>query len=482
MNNNYLNIARTNLMQPYNIDDKILLSMLDKLMSKGADYADIYFQYSENEAWTLDDGIIKSGSYSIDKGVGVRSIYHDKTSFAHSGQINIENINTAIATNLSLAHQNANIKINDINSLHMHEYKILYCAHNPLISITNEQKIELLNYIDKKVRTNQYIKNVDASLASEYEIVLIVRTDGRIAADIRPLVRLNINITVEKNSRFETGSCGGGGRFDYLYFDYAKVDEYIQQALDIAYTNLEATDAPAGDMPVVLGSGWPAVLLHEAIGHGLEGDFNRKGSSIYSNKIGTKVAAEGVTILDDGTLENKRGSISIDDEGNSSQRNVLIEDGILVNYLQDEMNARLMKRSVTGNGRRENYECIPMPRMTNTYMLGGKYDPEEIISSVKNGIYAANFEGGEVDITNGKFVFSASQAFLIENGKITKPVKGVTLIGSGPDILNYVSMVGNDFALDKGVGVCGKSGQSVPVGVGQPTLLIDKMTVGGTSM
>jgi len=478
MQNTYIDIATQNLLIPHGIDTSNLSNMLDKLMSKGANHADLYFQYSEHESWLLDDGLIKAGSYSIDKGVGVRSIYGDKTAFAYTDQISLETLDKAITTNISIGKSNSCIKIEPFYTA---KPNILYKNINPLNSISSEKKIELLNYIDDKVRKNIHIKNVIASLSSEYEIILIARADGKIASDIRPLVRVSIRVMVEKDNRHEMGSGSGGGRFGYEYFTYEKIDEYIQDALAVAYNNLESISAPAGNMPVVLGSGWPGVLLHEAIGHGLEGDFNRKGSSAFSNKIGQQVASKGITIVDDGTLVNCRGSLSIDDEGNQSQCNVLIEDGILKGYLQDEMNARLMNVPVTGNGRRESYACIPMPRMTNTYMLNGKYEPQEIINSVKNGIYATHFEGGQVDITNGKFVFTASQAFLIEQGKVTKPLKGVTLIGSGPESLNYISMVGNDLALDSGIGICGKHGQSVPVGVGQPTLLIDNMTVGGVA-
>ncbi len=478
MQNTYLDIAKQNLLEPYAIDNNHLDIILSKLMSKGASHADLYFQYTENEAWVLDEGIIKSGSYSIDKGVGVRSVYGEKTAFAYTDQISLQSIEQAVKTNLIIGEKDVCIKIPSFEVLPIQN---LYTKTNPLYSLGSQQKIELLQYIDTTVRKNKHIKNVIASISSEYDIVLIARADGKLTADIRPLVRLSLTIMIEKDGRHEKGNSGGGGRLGYEYFTHELINNYIQDALKIAYNNLEARSAPAGTMPVILGNGWPGVLLHEAIGHGLEGDFNRKCSSAFSNKIGQQVAAKGITIVDDGTIKDRRGSLNIDDEGNQTACNVLIEDGILKNYMQDELNAKLMNMPVTGNGRRESYASIPIPRMTNTYMLNGGYSPEEIISSVKHGIYATHFEGGQVDITNGKFVFTASQAFLVENGKITYPLKGVTLIGNGPEILKYVSMVGNDTELDSGVGVCGKSGQSVPVGVGQPTLLIDNMTVSGTA-
>ncbi len=484
-----LKIAQTHLLDSYDLNLNHLDKLLNQLMSKGANYADLYFQHTENEAWVLDEGIIKSGSYAIDKGVGVRSVYNDKTAFAYTDQIHINTLNQAVANNLSIGDAvmaETSVANNYVhhNNLESHITKItkqhnLYAPHNPLISLSSAEKIALLRLIDDLARKYAYVKNVIAAVTSEYDIVLIARADGQIMSDIRPLVRLSITIMVEKNGMHEKGHSGGGGRYDYNYFSEELIKTYIKDAIDIAYNNLEAEIAPAGTMPVVLGNGWPGVLLHEAIGHGLEGDFNRKGSSAFSEKIGQQVAAKGVTIVDDGSIHNRRGSLNIDDEGNTTQCNVLIEDGILRAYMQDEMNARLMNVPVTGNGRRESYASIPMPRMTNTHMLSGDYAAQEIIESVKYGIYATHFEGGQVDITNGKFVFTASQAFLIENGKVTRPLKGATLIGDGPESLKYISMIGNDSQLDSGVGVCGKSGQSVPVGVGQPTLRIDEMTVGG---
>jgi TldD protein len=454
-------------------------------MSKGATYADLYFQYGEYESWVLNDNIISSGSYSIDKGVGVRSVYGDKTAFAYSDQISLETLHNATKTNLSIGHLgSSNIIINNIHNPYQHTRDLntsLYMESNPLLSIESSEKIRILNYINTQGRKHKYIKNIIASISAEYEIVMVARADGKIASDIRPLVHLSITALVDKDGQHEKGSYGGGGRFSYQYFSDEAIDQYIEKAVKMAYTNLEASPAPAGTMPVVLGNGWPGILLHEAVGHGLEGDFNRKGSSAFSDKIGQKVAASGITIVDDGTLANRRGSLNIDDEGNPSQYNILIKDGILQGYIQDEMNARLMGVAVTGNGRRESYADLPMPRMTNTYMLAGNDEPDAIIASVKDGIYATQFEGGQVDITNGKFVFTASQAFEIKNGKIGKALKGATLIGSGPESLKYISMIGNDLQMDNGIGTCGKSGQSVPVGVGQPTLLIDNMTVGGAA-
>jgi TldD protein len=366
MQNTYLDIAKQNLLEPYSIDNNHLDVILAKLMSKGANHADLYFQYTENEAWVLDEGIIKSGSYSIDKGVGVRSVYGEKTAFAYTDQISLQAIEQAVKTNISIGEQDTTIKIPSFNILPIQK---LYTDTNPLNTLTSEQKIELLQYIDTTVRRNNYIKNVIASISAEYDVVLIARADGKLVADIRPLVRLSITIMLEKDGKHEKGNSGGGGRFTYNYFTHEVINHYIQDALTIAHNNLEAKPAPAGMMPVVLGSGWPGVLLHEAIGHGLEGDFNRKGSSAFSNKIGQQVAAKGITIVDDGTIQDRRGSLNIDDEGNPTSCNVLIEDGILTGYMQDEMNAKLMGMPVTGNGRRESYASIPMPRMTNTHML-----------------------------------------------------------------------------------------------------------------
>jgi TldD protein len=358
----------------------------------------------------------------------------------------------------------------------------LYAGLDPITTLDSTAKVDLLGRVEKLARAKDpRVVQVMAGLASEYDVVLVARADGTLAADVRPLVRLSVTVIAEHKGRREMGSGGGGGRFGLAWFDDAMITSYVNDAVNAALTNLDARPAPAGEMTVVLGPGWPGVLLHEAVGHGLEGDFNRKGSSAFSGRIGQRVAAKGVTVLDDGTLADRRGSLNVDDEGCASQRNVLIEDGILKGYIQDAMNARLMGVAPTGNGRRESYAHIPMPRMTNTYMLGGDKDPGEIVASIKRGLYATNFGGGQVDITSGKFVFSASEAFWVENGKVLYPVKGATLVGSGPESLKKIRMIGNDMRLDSGVGTCGKEGQSVPVGVGQPTLRIDGLTVGGTA-
>jgi TldD protein len=358
----------------------------------------------------------------------------------------------------------------------------LYPGMDPIATLDSTAKVALLERVEKLARAKDpRVVQVMAGLAGEYDVVLVARADGTLAADVRPLVRLSVTVIAEQGGRREMGSSGGGGRFGLAYFDEAMIRQYVDEAVDAALTNLESRPAPAGEMTVVLGPGWPGVLLHEAIGHGLEGDFNRKGSSAFAGRIGQRVAAKGVTVLDDGTIADRRGSLNVDDEGNATQRNVLIEDGILKGYIQDALNARLMKVAPTGNGRRESYAHIPMPRMTNTYMLGGDKAPEEIVASIERGLYATNFGGGQVDITSGKFVFSASEAYWVENGKILYPVKGATIVGNGPDALTRVTMIGNDMRMDSGVGTCGKEGQSVPVGVGQPTLRIDGLTVGGTA-
>ena len=457
---------------------------LAQLYQGSIDYADIYLQSSHHESWVLEDSIVKSGSFSIDRGVGVRAVEGEKTGFAYADDISVNALKQTAGAARGIAAQGQSKQVGTLNSVQAHS---LYLPQNPLTAWKEAQKIEILNAMDKHARKlDPRISEVTVSLTAVYEHILVAATDGTLATDIRPLVRLNCSVLATQNGRRERGSAGGGGRFTYDYFMqknergqphyFAFAEEAVRQAL----VNLEAEEAPAGKMTVVLGAGWPGVLLHEAVGHGLEGDFNRKGSSAYAGKIGEQVAAKGCTIVDDGTIENRRGSLSVDDEGTPSAHNVLIEDGRLVGYMQDKMNARLMGVAPTGNGRRESFAHLPMPWMTNTYMLGGAHSPEEIIGSVKQGIYASHFAGGQVDITSGKFVFSASEAYLIEDGKITRPIKGATLIGNGPDSMQQVSMVGNDLALDQGIGVCGKNGQSVPVGVGQPTLKIDAMTVGGT--
>jgi len=471
--------AQATLLTPYGLDVGALQQVFDRIMTHQVDYADLYFQYTRAEGWSLEEGQVKSGSFNIDQGVGVRAVSGDKTAFAYSDDISLPALTAAAEATRAIARQGA---ANSVPAVRGAAKGKLYLPHDPIASLKDAEKVALLERLERHARSlDPRVTQVMASLAGEYEVVLIARNDGLLAADVRPLVRVSLQVIVEDGGRREQGSAGGGGRFDYAYFSDEVLHDYAQKAVHQALTNLDAKPAPAGTMTVVLGSGWPGILLHEAIGHGLEGDFNRKGSSAFSGKIGQRVAASGVTVVDDGTLARRRGSLNVDDEGNPTQCTVLIEDGILKGYMQDTLNARLMGMPVTGNARRESYAHIPMPRMTNTYMLNGDKDPEEIIKSVKHGLYAANFGGGQVDITSGKFVFSAAEAYMIEDGKISYPVKGATLIGNGPDVLTRVSMIGNDMALDPGVGTCGKDGQSVPVGVGQPTLRIDGLTVGGTA-
>ncbi|HEX8480189.1 MAG TPA: metalloprotease TldD [Telluria sp.] len=476
-----LAVARDILLTPFGLDESKLLTTLGTMFTHKVDYADLYFQFTKSEGWSLEEGIVKTGSFSIDQGVGVRAISGEKTAFAYSDDISERALLDAVAATRTIARAGSG-KVKIASATRHVGGRDLYLPRDPLVSLDATAKVNLLERVEKMARAKDpRVKQVMASLSGEYDVVLVVRSDGVLAADIRPLVRVSITVIAEQDGRRESGSAGGGGRFDYAYFDDALLDQYAAEAVKSALVNLDARPAPAGPMTIVLGPGWPGILLHEAIGHGLEGDFNRKGSSAFSGQLGQRVAAKGVTVVDDGTLKDRRGSLNIDDEGNPTQCTTLIEDGILKGYIQDTMNARLMKMPVTGNARRESFAHLPMPRMTNTYMLGGDKDPEEILASVKNGLYAVNFGGGQVDITNGKFVFSASEAYMIENGKVTYPVKGATLIGNGPDVLNRVSMIGNDMRLDPGVGVCGKDGQSVPVGVGQPTLRIEDVTVGGTA-
>lgn len=476
---NFLDIARQNLLEPAGLTDNQLQDVLGNVLGKSIDNADLYFQATCTESWFLEDGIIKGGSYDIDRGVGVRAMSGEKTGFAYSDDIVMPALEQAAHAARSISKQGGQ---QHVQSWRREAGRELYLPINPLLSLSETDKVGLLQRIDVYTRKlDPRVTHVSVSLAAEYDTVLVMASDGHMAADVRPLVRLNVSVIVEQNGRRETGYAGGGGRFDYKYFlEDDMAFSYAREAVRLAVVNLSAIDAPAGTMPVVLGPGWPGVLLHEAVGHGLEGDFNRKGTSIFSGRMGQKVVSPLCTIVDDGTLPNRRGSLNVDDEGTPTQCTVLIEKGVLKNYIQDKRNARLMGMQSTGNGRRESYAHTPMPRMTNTYMLPGESTPEEIISSVKKGIYAVNFGGGQVDITSGKFVFSASEAYLIENGKVTAPVKGATLIGNGPEVLTHVSMVGNDLKLDSGVGICGKDGQSVPVGVGQPTLKIDALTVGGT--
>lgn len=467
------------LLTPYGLDEGIISRTLERLTHHELDYADLYFQYTRNEGWSLEEGIVKSGSYNIDQGVGVRAVSGDKTAFAYSDVIGLEPLLRAADAARAIGRAGGDGRI---GVAHPTRSRGLYPAIDPCQSLEAAAKVALLEKVERLARTmDPRITQVMAGLAAEYDVVYLARHDGVRAADVRPLVRLSVYVIAEQNGRREQGASGGGGRHDLSHFTDEVIERYVRQAVDQAMINLDARPAPAGQMTVVLGPGWPGVLLHEAIGHGLEGDFNRKGTSAFSGRIGERVAAPGVTIVDDGTLDGRRGSLSVDDEGTPTQCTTLIEDGILKGYIQDAMNARLMGVAPTGNGRRESYAHLPMPRMTNTYMLAGERDPQEIIASVKDGLYAVNFGGGQVDITSGKFVFSASEAWKIEDGKLAYPVKGATLIGNGPDVLNYVTMVGNDLSLDLGVGVCGKEGQSVPVGVGQPTLRIDGgLTVGGT--
>ena len=476
-----LDVARRLLLEPFGLDESDLIHTLSAIKAHKVDEADLYFQYTRAEGWSLEEGIVKTGSFSIDQGVGVRAVSGEKTAFAYSDDISLASLTDAAYTvrTIAAASKAARVKV---PARKVAGSRSLYQDLDPIASLDSTQKVALLGRVETMARAKDpRVSQVMAGLASEYDVVLIARADGTLAADVRPLVRLSVTVIAEQNGRREMGSAGGGGRFGLDHFDDALAQSYVDEAVKAALTNLEARPAPAGEMSVVLGPGWPGILLHEAIGHGLEGDFNRKGSSAFSGRIGKRVAAKGVTVLDDGTLPDRRGSLNVDDEGNTSQRNVLIEDGILKGYIQDAMNARLMGVKPTGNGRRESYAHVPMPRMTNTYMLGGDKSPEEIVASLKKGLYATNFGGGQVDITSGKFVFSTSQAYWVENGKIQYPVKGATLVGNGPDALTRVSLIGNDMALDSGVGTCGKEGQSVPVGVGQPTLRIDGLTVGGTA-
>lgn len=476
----HFSIAERCLLTPFQLDTHRLDQVFGEILTHRIDYADLYFQHSRNESWVLEEGIVKSGSFNIDQGVGVRALSGEKTAFAYSDDISFSALLSAAKATRAIANQGDSTSTQIIAHSKDH-HPLLYLPHDPITSISDNNKVKLLEKLERYARSlDNRIIQVIASLSGEYEVILVIRSDGKLVADVRPLVRVSLQVIAEENGRREQGVSGGGGRFDYGYFTDEILNNYALQAVHQATINLKAKPAPAGTMTVVLGSGWPGILLHEAIGHGLEGDFNRKGSSAFSGRIGECVAAEGVTVVDDGTLANRRGSLSVDDEGNPAQHTVLIENGVLRGYLQDSLNARLMKQSLTGNGRRESFAHIPMPRMTNTYMLNGQSDPEEIIASVKQGLYAANFGGGQVDITSGKFVFSAAEAYMIENGKITYPIKGATLIGNGPDVLTRVSMIGNDLSLDPGIGTCGKEGQSVPVGVGQPTLRIDGLTVGGT--
>ena len=476
---NPLKLADKFLLSPHGLGTEDLDKVFRKLFRHRLDYADLYFQYHRGEAWSLEEGIVKSGSFNIEQGVGVRAISGEKTAFAYSDDISLEALVSAAEATRAIGESGGRRKVAVAAGARQTS---LYGADDPIASLEDTAKVSLLERLEAMARAEDpRVAQVMAHVAGSWEVVMVARSDGHLAADVRPLVRVSVTVIMEEHGRREQGSAGGGGRFDYGYFDDERLLAYAQAAVHQARVNLSADPAPAGTMTVVMGPGWPGILLHEAIGHGLEGDFNRKGSSAFSGRIGQQVAARGVTVVDDGTLPDRRGSLTIDDEGNPTRRTVLIEDGILTGYMQDMLNARLMEMAPTGNGRRESFAHLPLPRMTNTYMLNGDKDPQEIIRSVKKGLYAVNFGGGQVDITSGKFVFSTSEAYLIENGKVTRPVKGATLIGNGPDALTRVSMIGNDMALDPGVGTCGKDGQSVPVGVGQPTLRLDGLTVGGTA-
>lgn len=476
----YIDTANDILLTPTGLGVNDLQNVLDQMMGNSINRADLYFQTSRQESWVLEDGIVKEGNYNIEQGVGVRAISGEKTGFSYSDEIVLPALIQAADAAKSIARAG---KQNQVQAWKKDSNHQLYLPIDPLDSLTTDEKIDLLKQVDAEARKQDpRIKQVIASLVGVHEVILVASSDGTLNADVRPLVRMNVTVIAEDGGVREQSGSGGGGRVGYDYFTQDdRALGYAREAVRQALVNLKAVEAPAGAMPVVLGPGWPGVLLHEAIGHGLEGDFNRKGSSAFSGRIGERVASPLCTIVDDGTLDARRGSLNIDDEGTTTQQTMLIENGILKGYMQDKMNAELMGTQSTGNGRRESYAHLPMPRMTNTYMLAGEHDPQEIIESVEKGIYAVNFGGGQVDITSGKFVFSASEAYLIENGKVTRPIKGATLIGNGPEVLKQVSMVGDDLKLDAGVGVCGKEGQSVPVGVGQPTLKIDNLTVGGTA-
>lgn len=479
-----LNLVTEQLLSANGLSHQDLFSILSQLSERRLDYGDLYFQSSYHESWVLEDRIIKDGSYNIDQGVGVRAINGEKTGFAYADQISLLALEQSAQAARSIVREHGEGRAHTLGAV---TYPERYPVLDPLLSMSREEKLAILRRVDQAARAaDSRVHEVNASLTGVHELILVAATDGTLAADVRPLVRLSVSVQVEEDGKRERGASGGGGRFGYQWFlesvdGEVRAEAWAKEAVRMALVNLSAVAAPAGTLPVVLGAGWPGVLLHEAVGHGLEGDFNRRGTSVFSGQMGNLVASELCTVVDDGTMANRRGSVAIDDEGVPGQYNVLIENGVLKSYMQDKMNARLMGVAPTGNGRRESYAHLPMPRMTNTYMLAGKSTPEEIIASVDYGLYAPNFGGGQVDITSGKFVFSTSEAYLIEKGRITTPVKGATLIGSGIETMQQISMVGNDLKLDNGVGVCGKEGQSIPVGVGQPTLKVDSLTVGGTA-
>jgi len=474
-----LELARGHILGPSDVDQAAIESALTGMLGHSIDFAEVYLQRVRSEAWGLEDGIVKDGSFSVDAGIGVRALSGEKTGFAYCEDVQALGLHEAASAARSIARQGS---ARDVPAFAATAAPALYPAVNPISMLDEVAKVQLLQRLDQVAReTDTRVKEVNVRVSASHDVMMVMASDGTLGADVRPLVRLDVSVIVESGGRRERGNAGGGGRRSLS--DLAEgswADELAREAVRMALINLEAVDAPAGPMEVVLGPGWPGVLLHEAVGHGLEGDFNRKGSSTFANRVGQQVASSACTVIDDGTLDGRRGSLSIDDEGTGTQSTVLIENGILVGYMQDKLNARLMNVAPTGNGRRQSYAHSPMPRMTNTFMRPGEHDPEEIIGSVDKGVYAVNFGGGSVDITSGRFVFSATEAYLIEGGKVTAPIRGATLIGNGPEVMNRVSMVGNDLSLDSGVGVCGKDGQSVPVGVGQPTLKVDEIVVGGT--
>ena len=474
-------LPESRLLTPAGLDAGALENTFGVLMGPGVDFGDLYFQHSRREGWTMEDGIIKDGSHAIDQGVGVRAISGEKTGFAYSDAIEPTALLEAARSARAISRDGGHNAPRALQ-VHGHAPAPLYASHDPIDGTDHAVKLEAMRRVDRLLRAaDPRVKQVTVSLLGGVDTVLVARSDGVMAGDVRPLVRMNIQVVVEQGGRRESASAGFGGRHGYAeLLEGDRPEHFAREALRQALVNLEAVDAPAGTMPVVLGSGWPGVLLHEAVGHGLEGDFNRKGTSTYAGRMGQRVASPGVTIVDDGTLPGRRGSLNVDDEGTPTRCTTLIEDGVLVGYMQDTHNARLMGVAPTGNGRRESFAHLVMPRMTNTYMRAGQDSPEDMIRSVTKGLYAVNFGGGQVDITTGKYVFSATEAYLIEDGRITAPVKGATLIGNGPETMQRVKMIGHDLALDDGVGTCGKDGQSVPVGVGQPSLLIEQLTVGGT--
>ncbi|MEN8719027.1 MAG: metalloprotease TldD [Oceanococcaceae bacterium] len=477
---NALDLARQTLLEPGGLTDNDLQRGLDMLLAPGLDAADLYFQSRRNQGWSLEDGLIKNGSFSIEQGVGLRGLRGEAAGLAYTEELTPMALTQAATTAAALARDGRGARPQPVAR---RDVTPLYRADDPISSLPDEDKIAALRQADTAARAaDAAVIQVNASIAASHQHVLIAMSDGTLAADVRPMVRFNVSVVVERNGKRESAHSGGGGRYG-LDEMLRRINpaEVAREAVRLALLRLEADPAPAGTFPVVLGPGWPGVLLHEAVGHGLEGDFNRKGSSVYAGRVGELVASPLVTLVDDGSIPDRRGSLSIDDEGVPGQRNVLIEKGILKGYMQDKLNARLSGVAATGNGRRESFAHLPMPRMTNTFMESGEHDPDEIIASVDNGIYAKNFEGGQVDITSGNFVFTAAEAYRIENGRITRPLKGMTLIGNGPKTLEQISMVGNDLELDPGIGVCGKDGQSVPVGVGQPTLKVDGLTIGGTA-